>query len=264
LRIHALLDDASRYVPAIEARHTEQEVDMIRLMVPVIRRHGPPGAFYLDNGPIYSGEILRVACARLGTTLLHARPHDPQARAKMERFWGTLRRGCVDFLGNVASLHDVNVRLWAFVDQHYNRAPHAGLLGRSPESVWAEGEASRVDDLHEAKLREAFTVRETRRVQRDTTVSVAGQMFQLDEGFLARARVTVAYCAIDEELKPWVEHQGRTFVLRPVDRIDNGKSRRPRLSLPAPKKKVRFDPAKALLDRAVGRRGARADQEDSE
>ena len=41
MRIHAILDDASRYVVAIEARHTEREVDMIALLVRALRRHGP-------------------------------------------------------------------------------------------------------------------------------------------------------------------------------------------------------------------------------
>jgi transposase InsO family protein len=34
---------------------------------------------------------LSTACARLGVSLLHARPYDSQARGKMERFWRTLR-----------------------------------------------------------------------------------------------------------------------------------------------------------------------------
>ncbi|MFZ5786821.1 MAG: DDE-type integrase/transposase/recombinase, partial [Acidobacteriota bacterium] len=86
LRIHALLDDASRYVPVIEARHQEREADMLDLLVRALRRHGAPCALYLDNGPTYVGDILRLGCERLGITLLHAKPHDPSARGKMERF----------------------------------------------------------------------------------------------------------------------------------------------------------------------------------
>ncbi len=41
LRIHALLDDAtSRYIVAIEARHTERETDMLEILVRVLRRNG--------------------------------------------------------------------------------------------------------------------------------------------------------------------------------------------------------------------------------
>jgi transposase InsO family protein len=46
LRIHALLDDASRYVVALEARHTEREDDLLDLMLAALRRHGAPAAFY--------------------------------------------------------------------------------------------------------------------------------------------------------------------------------------------------------------------------
>jgi len=48
LRIHALLDDASRYVVAIEAHHTEREVDMLGLFVRALRGQTAPAALYLD------------------------------------------------------------------------------------------------------------------------------------------------------------------------------------------------------------------------
>jgi putative transposase len=77
IRIHGLLDDASRYVVALEAHTTEKEADMLRLTVDALRRHGKPDAFYLDNGATYRGDILKIACARLGITLLHAQPYPP-------------------------------------------------------------------------------------------------------------------------------------------------------------------------------------------
>jgi hypothetical protein len=180
LRIHALMDDASRFVVALEALHTEREEDMLGVLVRTLRRYGKPDAFYLDNGSTYRGEILKTACGRLDVTLLHARPYDPQARGKMERFWRTLREGCLDFIGSLSSLHDVNVRLWAFLDQHYHRGPHAGLLGKSPESVYLEAQRD-ADNLDEEKLRIALTVRDRRRVRRDGVVSVDGIDWELGQ-----------------------------------------------------------------------------------
>jgi putative transposase len=136
LRIHALLDDASRYIVAIEAHYTEREQDMLQLFADSIRRRGTPDGMYLDNGSTYRGVALRTACERLGVTLIHAQPYDPQARGKMERFWRTCREGCLDFIDGHLSLHDVNVRLCAFVDSHYHRAPHAGLMGQTPLSAY--------------------------------------------------------------------------------------------------------------------------------
>jgi transposase InsO family protein len=252
LRIHALLDDASRYVVALEAHHAEREIDMLGMLVAALRRHGAPDALYLDNGSTYVGDALRLGCERLGVTLIHARPYDPQARGKMERFWRTLREACLDHAGQLTSLHDVQVRLGAFLDQHYHHAPHAGLLGKTPASVWDASEADRhADAVSEDDLRRALTVRERRRVRRDTTVSVDGHAFQLDQGFLAGHVVTVAYSLVGDD-PPWVEHDGQRYPLRPVDPVANGKTRRPVAPTPAPAS-VPFDPAGALLDRAAGR-----------
>jgi transposase InsO family protein len=252
LRIHAFLDDASRYVVALEAHHAEREVDMLGMLVAALRRAGAPDALYLDNGSTYIGDALRLGCERLGVTLIHARPYDPQARGKMERFWRTLREGCLDHTGRLTSLHDVQVRLGAFLDQHYHHAPHAGLMGKTPASVWDESEADRrADPVGEDDLRRALTVRERRRVRRDTTVSVAGRAFQLDQGFLAGRVVTIARALIGDD-PPWVEHDNQRYPLRPVDPTANGKT--PRRRAPAPPTPiVPFDPAGALLDRAAGR-----------
>jgi putative transposase len=263
LRIHGLLDDASRFVVALEAHHAEREIDMLGMLVAALRRHGPPDVLYLDNGATYRGEALRLGCERLGVTLLHARPYDAQARGKMERFWLTLRRGCLDHLGSVASLHDVQVRLGAFLDQHYHRAPHAGLLGRAPVDVWDASEADRrADRITDEKLRAALTVRERRRVRRDTTVSIDGTDWQLDQGFLAGRIVTVARSLLDEREPPWVEHDDKRLPLHAVDPLTNARRRRPpaapTTAKPAP---VPFDPAGALLDRAAGRPPRHADDE---
>lgn len=136
LRIHGMLDDASRYVVALEARHTEREIDMLSLLVGTLRRHGRPDAFYLDNGSTYSGDALATFCARLGISLLHARPYDPQARGKMERFWRTLREGLLDYLDPALPLDEIQRRLDAFLARHYHTAPHGSLFGQTPERAW--------------------------------------------------------------------------------------------------------------------------------
>jgi putative transposase len=253
LRVHALMDDASRYVVALEAHHQEREIDMLGVFVRALRRHGPPDALYLDNGSTYRGETLATACARIGTTLLHPKPYDAQARGKMERFWRTLREGCLDFLGCLSSLHDVNVRLWAFLDQHYHQAPHAGLLGRSPASVW-KAFPSPVDAFDEQKLREALTTRVRRRVRRDSTVPIGGKDYELDGAHLAGRVVTLCRCLVDLTELPWVEFEGRRLEVHLVDAVKNAKrSRVLRRDDQAVPPHSAFDPPKALLDQATGR-----------
>ncbi len=254
LRIHALMDDASRYVVALEAHHQEREVDMLGVFIRALRKHGPPDALYLDNGATYRGDTLATACARIDITLLHARPYDAPAPGKMERFWRTLREGCLDFLGSLSSLHDVNVRLCAFLDAHYLTAPHAGLMGRSPASVW-KATPPPSDSLDEVKLRVALTTRLRRRVRRDSTVAIDGKDYEVDGAHLAGRVVNLCRCLVDLNELPWVELEGRRIDVHPVDPVKNSRRRRARKpsDCPAPRHSA-FDPPKALLDKTLGRR----------
>ena len=243
-----MIDDHSRYVVALEAHPTEREEDMLGVLVRAIRTHGKPDVIYLDNGSTYRGEALRTACSRLAIGLLHTRPYDPAAKGKMERFWRRLREQCLDHLGDVRSLDDVNARLRAFLERFYQREPHGGLLGRSPHAVY--GVDARIPNgVDESELREALTLRETRRVRRDTTLSVDGKTYELDQGHLAGHTVTVGFCWLDSPRRPWIEVDKKRFDCHLVDPLANAKRQRPprREESTEPKSPVTFDPSVALL-----------------
>jgi putative transposase len=265
VRIHALLDDASRYVPVIEAMTQEREVDMLAVLVRAVRRYGPPGALYLDNGATYRGTTLALACARMGTTLIHAKPYDAPARGKMERFWRTLREGCLDHVGNVGSLHDLNVRIWAWLDTHYHAAPHGALMGGSPKGVFSATPRT-ADTFDEARLRAALTVHERRRVRRDSTLAMDGDDWETDLHFLAGRLVTVSRCMVDPEEPPYIEHEKKRHALHKVDPIKNATRPRSPSSHDAPHPaRVPFDPTRTMLDEQLGRRPrTRDDSEDGQ
>jgi putative transposase len=255
LRVHAILDDASRYIVGIRALSAERELDMLDLFCDALRVHGRPKVLYLDNGPTYTGDVLKTACARLGIALVHAKPHDPQARGKMERFFRTLREGCLDFCSGLGSLHDVQVRLLAFLDKHYHVRPHAGLLGRSPLAVWTEGRAQReAGGLTEKDLEHALTERTRRRVRKDNTLSIDGEDYQLDAGFLAGRTVTVARSWANRSTHPVVEHGDKVLPLHPVDKKQNATTKRSKREERRRNPDLDFDPPKTFLDRARGRR----------
>ena len=256
VRIHGHLDDASRYVTAIEAFWTEREDDMLALFIDALRVHGPPDALYLDNGATYRGEALITVCHRIGTLLLHPKPYDPQARGKMERFWRTLREQVLVFCTGETTLEELNRRLRAFLDK-YHRTPHAGLLGRAPGAVYRAHQ--RTDDLDEQKLHKALMVRETRQVSPDNLVRIDGIAWELDQGFLAGKRVTIVRSLLTPGAPPAVELEGKLLPLHPVDPIHNAKRQRPALRAPEPKKPARpgvaFNPVNTLLKAAKAKTG---------
>ncbi|XXT14105.1 integrase core domain-containing protein [Sorangium sp. So ce367] len=184
---------------------------------------------------------------------MHAKPYDPEARGKMERFWRTLREGCLTYLGAVASLADINTTLRAFLDRRYHPAPHAGLLGHTPAKVYAARPAAE-GVVDEKALRVALTERTRRRVSGDNIVSVDGVAWQLDQGYLAGQIVSVARCFVTPDEPPWVEHEGKRLVLHPVDPQRNARRKRLPCGGPAadkPTRPVDFNPARTL-GRAMG------------
>lgn len=255
LRIHALLDDHSRRIVAIQASVTERESEMLKLLVKALRLHDAPRTLYLDNGATYSGDALKTVCARLGITLTHAKPYDPEARGKMERFWRTLREGCLDHLGPMTSLHDVQVRLLAYVDQRYHVAPHASLMGKTPLQVYEHGRASTPSELTEAQLAHALTLHGTRRVRRDGTLEVGGITWETTTGFLAGRNVIVGRTLLDPTSDPWLEHEGQRYTLSRVDPIANGKRTRTPSATHRARRglDISFDPPSALLAAMLGR-----------
>jgi putative transposase len=45
-------------------------------------RRGIPKRLYVDNGALYRSTQLTLVCAKLGITLIHARPYMPQGKGK--------------------------------------------------------------------------------------------------------------------------------------------------------------------------------------
>src|SRR5208337_3828134 len=244
VRVHALMDDASRMILALFVTNNEREETMLSIFAQALMKYGKPDALYLDNGATYRGDILQLVCSRLGITLLHARPYDAPARGKMERFWRRMREQALSHLGQVASLTDIQTKLNAWLVRFYQSAPHAGILGRTPAAVFAQGDKVLVS---EQELRTALTVRVRRRVRKDCTLSVGGVDYEVPLGYLAGQVVTLATSLFDSK-EPVLEIDHQRLALHVVDPVGNSKRRRPpRHPAPVrPNRPVHFDPSVAL------------------
>ena len=60
-------------------RSVREIVDAPVLQQAVLRR-GIPKRLYVDNGAVYRSHHLSLVCAKLGITLIHTRPYQPQAK----------------------------------------------------------------------------------------------------------------------------------------------------------------------------------------
>lgn len=145
-------------------------------------RRGIPQRLYVDNGAAYRSHHLSLVCARLGVTLIHARPYQPAGKGKQERFFRTVRMQLLPVLGetDLGSLDALNRRLWAWVEGEYHQAPHKGLDGQTPLDAWAmrSGEVRGVGP--ELDLREMFLLEAQRRVRADRTISLGGVVYEVE------------------------------------------------------------------------------------
>lgn len=175
-----VIDDATRIVPYAAFALQENTACYLPVLEQAVLRRGVPKRLYVDNGAVFRTHHLAVVCARLGITLIHARPYQPSGKGKQERFFRTVRMRFLAGLTSAAlsSLDTLNRAFWAWVEGEYHRAPHKGLDGECPQDRWAE----RSGDVRVAPgdLGELFLFEEKRKVHKDRTISLHGVMYEVD------------------------------------------------------------------------------------
>lgn len=191
------LDDATGTILGLVARPHEDLHGYALLLRHVIQTHGIPAALYGDRtnifvrndrhwtleeelagerNPTQGGRILR----RLGIGYIAAR--SPQAKGRIERFWGTLQDRLVSLLRlhGVCSREQATQYLPQFIaefNQRFAAAP------RDPVSAWRAAPAD---------LDRCLTCEHTRIVARDNTVTLGDRWIQIPTGrSYARRRVEI-------------------------------------------------------------------------
>lgn len=87
----ALIDDASRMIVACDAFFQDNTENLFIVMEQAVRKHGVPHMFYFDNGRNYRNIQTQLLAARMGSHIIYGKPYDPTGKAKIERFFRTLR-----------------------------------------------------------------------------------------------------------------------------------------------------------------------------
>ena len=137
----AFLDDHSRFITSFGLHGSQSSPLVIEVLRAGIAGYGAPEEVLTDNGAQYitwrgKGQFTRE-CEKLGIRQIVARPKRPQTLGKIERFWGTLWRECIEsaiFL----DLEDARRRIGLFID-HYNfQRVHSGIDGLVPADRFFE------------------------------------------------------------------------------------------------------------------------------
>ena len=142
-RVHmvAFMDDYSRFVVGFGVHASASGALVREVFEAAIANFGAPREVLTDNGAQYhtwrGKSAFKKLCERRGIRQIVASPRRPQTLGKVERFWGSLWRECVEealFRG----LDDARRRIALFID-HYNfQRPHQGIGGLVPADRYFE------------------------------------------------------------------------------------------------------------------------------
>lgn len=195
-RLIAFFDDASRAVMGGRFTVTDDVAALLPIFREALLARGLPHRLLVDNGPSYRSRVLRTACATLDIHLVYASPYHPQSKARLERFFGTVRVRFLPGLAGFLTLDALNAA-WARFLVEYHAAPHSALTeaeGKptSPLAYYLTHLPADVRTVREIALDDLLQVEEVRRVSPDGTVRVGGRRFEVDPA-LAGSAVIVRF-----------------------------------------------------------------------
>ncbi|MBF0548166.1 MAG: DDE-type integrase/transposase/recombinase [Candidatus Riflebacteria bacterium] len=188
--LHAIIDDATRFIVSADFFISEGTEVLMSELKNAIRRHGLPMFFYTDNGSAYRSRCLKIVGARLKIGLPHSPPYKPRGRAKIERFFLTVREQFLD-VHHFTSLEEIRKAFQIWLAEYHQR-PHKGI-GCSPlqkrmqvKSVCRTiPESTNIDPL--------FYMERRCKVQKDGIIQLKKRRYEVPKACLPGTRVIVYY-----------------------------------------------------------------------
>jgi transposase InsO family protein len=131
----AFMDDHSRFITGYALHASCTAPLVIEAFKAAVVSVGAPQEVLTDNGPQYvtwrGTSRFAAELQRRGIRHIVATPRRPQTLGKVERFWGTLWRECLD-CAVFLDLADAQKRVGHFIDYYNFQRPHQGIDGLTP------------------------------------------------------------------------------------------------------------------------------------
>src|SRR6516165_971617 len=131
----AFLDDHSRFLVSFGLHASQSTALVLEVLRAGIAAYGAPEEVLTDNGAQYvtwRGEsAFHKQRTQRGIRQIVAAPRHPQTLGKIERFWGTLWRECVE-MAVFLDLADARARIGHFIDWYNFQRTHSGIDGLVP------------------------------------------------------------------------------------------------------------------------------------
>ena len=190
--IIALIDDASRFITGIDVFFADTFVNLMSVMKSAVSKYGKPAVFNFDNGSAYKNHQMELLAARLGTTLHYCQPYAPAQKAKVERWFLTMKNSWMASLDmrDYHTLDELRGSLLSSVNR-YNTTPHSSLSGQTPRDRFFS-EPELIKRIPEDTINKSFLLEVERRVSVDCVIVIDKVEYEVDCRF-AKQRITLRY-----------------------------------------------------------------------
>ena len=217
--IIALLDDASRMVTGIDIFYHDNFVNLMSVLKSAVAKYGRPKILNFDNGKSYRNKQMELLAARIGTTLSYCQPYTPTGKAKIERWFRTMKDQWMAGLDmrQFHSLDELKGSLFAFVHR-YNLTVHSSLHGKSPQDRFFS-EPEQIRRIPDDEIDKIFLLEIERRVSPDCVITIDQVEYEVDYRF-ARQRIRLRY-SHDMEQIFIVEPDGALTPIRLLNKHEN-------------------------------------------
>lgn len=190
--IIALIDDASRFILAADVFYHDTFVNLMSVMKSAVSKYGKPKVFNFDNGAAYKNKQMELLAARIGSVISYCRPYTPTQKAKIERWFRTLKDQWMASLDmrDFHSLDELRGSLHTYVNA-YNVRPHSSLKGLSPQDRFFQ-EPALIQRLPDEQIEHSFLLEIERRVSADSVIVIDQTEYEVDYRF-AKRKITLRY-----------------------------------------------------------------------
>ena len=225
----ALIDDASRYIVAADLFFNDNFQNLMSLIRSAVSRHGKPRLFSFDNGSSYRNTQMELLAARIGSSVHYCEPFTPTSKAKIERWFLTMRSQYLASL-DMRAFHDLESLREDFAAYvlRYNQSPHSSLAGNSPQERFFS-EPDQVRRLSDEEIENSFLLETERRVSPDSVVVIDNVEYEVHYRY-AKQRIRLRYSP-DMEKVFVVEPSGILTPIRLLSKQDNSLVKRERVRL---------------------------------
>lgn len=225
----ALIDDASRFILGADVFFNDTFVNLMSVMKSAVSKYGRPKVFNFDNGAAYKNRQMELLAARIGSVISYCRPYTPTQKAKIERWFRTLKDQWMASLDmrDFHTLEELRGSLLTFV-RSYNQRPHSSLKGMSPQERFFQ-EPELICRLPDEQIESSFLLEIERRVSADSVIVIDQVEYEVDYRF-AKQRITLRYTPDMKDIFI-VEADGSLTPIRLLNKHDNASVKRDKVRL---------------------------------